>query len=111
MALEDPLLQPALILVEGQEPVGGVLEDEGMVAVLGVRVDQLRRVQVAAAAVLALVALGGGVVAIGSLTLDVAVGEEFAILLIIELLGYLLDEFAFVIELAEKLGGELVVNL
>ena len=82
-----------------------------MVAILGVRIDEFRRVQVAAAAVFTLVALGGGVVAIGAFALDVTVGEEFALLLIIELLGGLLDEFAVVIEFAEKLGGELVMYL
>ena len=111
VALENPLLEPALIFIEGQEPVGGVLEHERMVAVLGVRVDELGGVQVAAAAVLTLVTLGGGMVAIGALTLHIAVGEELAVLLVVELLGGLLDEFAVVIEFAEKLGSKLMVNL
>ena len=58
-----------------------------MVAVLGVRVDQLGRIQIAAAAILALVALGGGMVAVGALALNVTVGEKLAVLLVIELLG------------------------
>ena len=111
MALEDPLLEPALILVEGQEPVGGVLEHEGMVAVLGVRVDEFGGVQVTATAVLTLVALGCRVVAVGALALDVAVGQELAVLLVIELLGHLLDELALVIEFAEELSGKLVMRL
>ena len=111
MTLENPLLEPALILVEGQEPVGGILEDEGMVAVLGVRVDQFGGIQIAATAVLTLIALGSGMMAIGALALDVAVGKELAVLLVIELLGRLLDEFALIVEFAEKLGGKLVMRL
>ena len=82
-----------------------------MVTVFGVRVNQFGRIQVAAATVLTLIALGGGVVAIGAFALDVAVSEEFALLLVIELLGGLLDEFAVIVEFAEELSGELVVNL
>ncbi len=111
VTLQNPLFEPALILVQGQEPVGGVLEHERSVTVLGVRVDQFGRIQVAATTVLTLVTLGCRMVAVGALALHVTVGQELARRLVIELLGGLLDEFAVIIEFAEKFSGKLVMRL
>ena len=74
MTLENPLLKPSLILIERQEPVSRILENKGMITILGMRIDELSGIQVAAASVLTLVTLGGGMVAIGAFTLHIAVG-------------------------------------
>ena len=46
-----------------------------------------------------------------TLTTDVAVGEELLSLWVIELLGSLLDELAVVVEMAEEIRCQLVVDL
>ena len=108
VALEDPLLQPALVLIQGQEPVGGVAQHELCATLLGAWVDELRGVEVASA-LLALVAVGL-VVAVGTFADDVAVGLEGAGGLVVELFCGALDELAVVVELAEEVAGELMMG-
>ena len=62
-----------------------------------------------AAALLALVAVGAGGVAVGALADDVAVGEELVGLLVVELLALELHELVVVVELAEEVAGHLAV--
>ncbi len=49
--------------------------------------------------------------AVGALARHVAVGQELLGLLVVQLFGGLLDQFALVVQLAEPLGGKLVVGV
>ena len=110
MAIEDPLLQPLLILVERQIPVfRGPLHQSVSGVVLVGRVDEfLGRER--GATLLTLVAVGALGTTTGAGADDVAVGQKLARHLVaILLLGDLL-QLAVVIELAEEVGGELIVD-
>ena len=61
-------------------------------------------------ALLALVAISTQAVAVRTLAADITVGEEVTGLGVIELLGGLLDELAVVVELAEVIRSQLVMN-
>ena len=110
VALQDPLAQPLLIVLQREIPVGGLLLDGRGAAQLAVRVDELLGAE-GAAALLALVAVGAFVAALGAGAHDVAVGEEGLGLGVVVLLALLGDELAVVIELAEEAGGVLGVHL
>ena len=110
VAIEDPLLQPLLILVERQIPVFcGPLHQSVSGVVLVGRVDEfLGRER--GATLLTLVAVGALSTTAGAGADDVAVGKKLARHLIaILLLGDLL-QLAVVIELAEEVGGKLIVD-
>ena len=108
VVLQNPRLQPLLILVQRQVPVLRVLQHGRGAADGRLRVDELGRREVAAA-LLTLVAIGAFVVAVWALTSDVAVGEELMGFFIVELRGGLLHEFSLVVEFAEEVGGKLMV--
>ena len=110
MLLQNPLLQPVLILVQRQIPVLRLLQHGCRAADGRLRVDQLSGREVATA-LLALVAVSPFVVAVGALAHHVTVGQELLGLLVVELLGGLLHQLALVIELAEPVGGKLMVGL
>ena len=106
--LQNPLLQPLLVLVQGQIPVLGFLLHQGVARLGIVGVDEfLGRER--CTALLALVAVGIGGMATGALALDVAVGEEASCSLVKELLRHLLHELALLIEFLEEVAGKLMV--
>ena len=110
VVVEDPLAKPLLMLVKREIPVLGALLDE-RVAVDGiVWVDELIGRE-CCATLLTLVAISTECMAAGTFATDVAVGEELVGLFVVELFGSLLNELAFIIELAEEVAGKLVVNL
>ena len=110
MLLQNPLLQPLLILVQGQIPVLGLLQYGCRAADGRLGVDELRGREVASA-LLALVAIGTLVVAVGALACHVAVCQELLGLLIVQLFGCLFHQLAFIVELAEPLGGKLMMHV
>ena len=110
VAFENPLLEPFLIFVQRQVPVLGLLHHGRGARDGRLRVDELGGREVAPA-FLALVAVGAFVVAVRTLAGDVAVGQELMGLFVVELLGGLLGELAFVVELAEEVGGKLMMGL
>ena len=65
MAVQYPLSQPLLVVLQGQIPVGSLFLDGLRAAQLALRVDKLLRAE-GAAALLALVAVGIGVAALGA---------------------------------------------
>ena len=99
---EDPFAQETLVLVQRQIPVlGGAFHGYGT-RYGAVRVDQFVR-RKGRSAFFALVAVGAVVAAAGAGAHDIAVGEERLGFLVVVLLRGPLDEFAFVVELAEEL--------
>ena len=108
MTLENPVLEPCLVLVERQEPVfGGFLHER--IAVDGIDgVDEFFGRE-GGSALLTLVAVGSLGVASWTFALDVAVGEELLGLLVVELLRCDFHKLALVVELLEEVGGELMV--
>ena len=108
--LQYPLLQPLLILVQRQVPVLGLLQHGCRTTDGRLRVNQLRGAQVTSA-LLALVAVGSLVVAVGALARHIAVGQKLLGLLVIQLCRRLFHQFALVVELAEPLGGKLMMRL
>ena len=109
MVLQNPLLQPLLVLVEWKIPVRGLVLHQ-RITVDGIdRVDELIGRE-RAAALLTLVAVCVGIVAVWALALDIAVGEELVGLLIVVLLALYLHELAVVVELAEEVGRQFVVD-
>ena len=109
VVFENPLAQPAFMLVQREVPVFGFLHDRRAAADSTLGVDELGGAQ-CRAALLALVAIGTFGMATGALAGDVAVGQESLGFLIIILHGGLFDEFALVVELAEEVGSSLVVH-
>ena len=110
VTLQNPLLQPLLIFVQGQIPVLRLFQHGGRAADGRLRVDELRRTQVAAA-LLTLVAVCTLSVAVGTFARHVAVCQELLGLFVVQLFGGLFHQLAFVVQLAEPLGGKLVVRL
>ncbi len=104
VAVENPVPQTLLPAVEGQIPVVG-LAQHGRVAGLGAaRVDKLGGAE-RRAALLALVAVGARSVAYGALADDVAVGDEAAGSLVVELHRGLLYESALRVYAREEFRG------
>ena len=103
---ENPLAQKSLVLVERQVPVLGLALDERRTGQRAVGCDQFvgrkRR-----SALLALVAVGLFVLAVGTGAHDVTVGQKLLRLLVVVLLGGLLDELALGVELAEEIRRRL----
>lgn len=64
-----------------------------------------------ASALLTLIAVGIGIATMGALASDVAVGEELLGLFVIELRRGLLCQLTLVVELAEPVGGKLMMGL
>ena len=109
VVLQNPLFQPLLVVVQREIPVGGLALDERMARHGVIGVDKFLGRE-GGTALLALVAIGFGRMAAGALALDVAVGEEFLCLLVVELLRLHFHEFPFIVEFAEKVGGMLLVR-
>ena len=101
MAFENPLAERGLPLVEGEIPVACGTELGFGAGDCAARIDEVGSVE-RRAAHLALVAVGLGVVAVGALAGDVAVGEELPGLGVVELLGSLFYELTLVVEMAEE---------
>ena len=97
-------------MVERKVPVLGLLFSERITIDSIIWIDELvwrkRR-----SALLALVAICTRSVATWTLATDITIRKELLSLRIIELLRSLLDELAVVIELAEEIRSQLVVNL
>ena len=106
---QNPLLQPLLVLVEGQVPVLRGLADQRIARLGIVGIDELLG-RKGGTTLLALVAVSLGSMATRALALDVAVGEEVAGLLVVELLRHLLHELTLVVELAEEVARQLVMR-
>ena len=102
VTLQDPLAQHLLVLIEGQIPVLG-LAHHGLRARNGtLGVDQVGRIE-RRAALLALVAIGAVVAALGAGTGDVTVSEEGLSLLVVVLLRSSLRELTLIVQCAEEL--------
>ena len=110
VAVQDPLAQPLLIVLQREVPVGRFLLDRLGAAELALGIDQLLGAE-GAAALLALVAVSALVAALGAGAHDVAVREELLGLGVVVLLALLGDELALLVELAEEAGGVLFVHL
>ena len=109
MSLQNPLFQPLLIIVQGQIPVFGFLEHRLRTADGTCGVDEFGGVE-GRTAFLTLVAVGLGIVAVGTFSDDVAVGQELLGFLVIILLGGFLYQFAFFIHFLEEVGSHLAVG-
>ena len=110
MAFEYPLAEPGLILIEREIPVARLPQHGFATAEGTLGVDKVGGIEGGATG-FALVSVGTLVAAVGASASDVAVGKELVRLFIIILLGGLLDEFAFRIELLEIFGGCAMVLL
>ena len=111
MVLKNPLLEPVLIFVERQIPVFGSLLHESVARIVLVcRIDKLLWRE-SCTALLALVAIGTLGTAARTCAHDIAVGEELASNLVAELLLGLLHKLVLVVECAEEVGCEFMVNL
>ena len=110
MLLENPLLQPLLILVQGQIPVLRFLQHGRRTRDSRFWIDELGRREVTTA-FLALVAIGTLVMAVRALARHVTVGQELLCLLVVELGSRLLRQFPLIIELTEPFGGKLMMRL
>ena len=110
MAFENPFLKGFLVVLKGEIPVFCLFED-GDVARLGAAgIDEVGGAQ-RGAAFLTLVAVGSLGVTHGALTDNVAIGNEAACSLVIELHRGLLDEASLVINVAEELRCGLAMGL
>ena len=110
MLLENPLLQPLLILVQGQIPVLRLLQHGRRTRDGRFRIDELGRREVTTA-FLALVAIGTLVMTVRALTCHVTVGQELLRLLVVELCSRFLRQLPLIIEFAEPFGGKLMMRL
>ncbi len=99
--LEDPCAEKLLVAVERQIPVLRLALDGHRARHGAVGLEELVGRE-GRAALLALVAVGAFVAALGAGAHDVAVGEEGLRLLVVVLFRGALDELALVVELAEK---------
>ena len=108
--LQDPLLQPLLILVQGQVPVLCLLHHRRGAADGALRINEFRGREVTTA-LLTLVTIGALIVAVGALARYITVGQELLSLFVIQLCGGLFCQLALVIELAEPFGSKLMVGL
>ena len=108
--LQNPLFEPLLVLVKGKIPMLRRFFDKRVACFSVIGVDEfLGRKR--SAAFLALVAISLRSMATRTLSADVAVGQEVAGLLVVELFAHLFNELAIVIEFAEEVAGKLVVRL
>ena len=110
MLLQNPLLQPVLILVQRQIPVLGLLQYRSRTRDCRFWINQLSWRKVTSA-LLTLVAIGTLVVAVWALTSYIAVGQELLSLLVVQLLSSLLSQLALVVEFLEPFGSKLMVSL
>ena len=110
MLLQDPVAEPGLVLVQGKVPVLGFLLHRHGAAQARLRFQQLFR-RKGGTTLLALVAVGMRIAALGADSLDEAVCQEHFGLLVIELLRLLDNEIVLVVELAEELGSILRMHL
>ena len=110
MLLENPLLQPLLILVQGQIPVLRLLQHGRRTRDGRFRIDELGRREVTTA-FLALVAIGTLVMTVRALARHIAVGQELLRLLVVELCSRFLRQLPLIIEFAEPFGGKLMMRL
>ena len=110
VALENPLAEHLLVLIERQVPVLCFALYRSCTRESRIWVDKLLRRE-GRATYLALIAVCTLSVTLRASTLDVAVCEERLRLLIVELLGGLLHELALVVELAEECRSGLCVGL
>ena len=102
MLLEDPFAQAGLPFVEGQIPVAGLLEYRRIACDGRFRIYEVGGVE-RRAALLALVAVGVLVAAMGACAGHIAVGQKLVGLRIVELLRLLLDELTLLVEAAEEI--------
>src|SRR3712207_5783233 len=109
MPIENPLFQPRLVVVERQVPVLRLANDGLGAADGAVGIDEFHGAEVASA-LLTLVAIGPGVMTMGTFTHDIAVGQELMSLLIVVLFCFLLYEFALVVQLLKEVAGQLAVG-
>ena len=101
VALENPLAEESFILIQRQIPVFGLALDGHRTRHGAVGVDQLVG-RKGRSALLALVAVGAVVAALGAGAHDVTVGKERLRLLVVILHRGLLDELALIVKLAEE---------
>ena len=102
MTLQNPLTQHLLVLIERQIPMLR-LAHNGFRARHGtLGIDQIGRIE-RRAALLALVAIGAIVAALGAGTRDVAVGQEGLSLLVVVLLRSCFGKFTLVVQRAEEI--------
>ena len=109
MVIEDPVLEPGLVLIQREIPVFGLLLGEGIAGLGIIGVDQFIGRE-GSTAFLTLVAIGAQGMAARTLTADIAVGQEMTRLGIIELLGGLFNKLAGIIHLAEIVGRKLMMD-
>ena len=110
MAFQNPFPKPGFVILQGQIPMGSLFLDRGSAAELGVGIDEFLGAE-GGAALLALVAVGILVAALGAGAHYVAVCEEGLGLGVVVLLALLSYELALVVELAEEFGCILLVYL
>ncbi len=110
MLFENPFLETRLPLVEGKIEVGGLAHHGDAAGDCRAGIDQVGGVE-ACAARLALVAVCTFRTAVGALAGDIAVCEELAGLLVVQLHGGLLHEFPLVVKAAEEIGGRTGMRL
>ena len=110
MTVEDPVLEPGLVLVERQIPVFGSFFRQRVTGLGVVGIDEFVRRE-GSAAFLALVAISAEGVASRTFAADIAVGEEMSRLGIIELLRSLLRKLAGIVHPAEIIRSEAMMGV
>ena len=101
MLLQDPLLQPLLVLVKREVPVLGLLLGQRIAVDSVVWIDEFIWRE-GSTTLLALVTISTRSMAAWTLTTDIAVREKLLCLWIVELLRGLLDKLAIIIEMTEE---------
>ena len=96
MTLQNPLAQHLLVLIERKVPMLRLAHNGLRTRHSTLRIDQIGRIE-RRAALLALVAIGAIVAALGAGTRDVAVGQEGLSLLVVILLRGCLRKFTLVV--------------
>ena len=97
MLLQDPLLEPGLVLVQGKVPVFGLLQN-GLTSADGRnRVYQIGRTQ-RCAALFALIPISAWIPAVGTGTRNIAIGQESGGLFVVILLRGLLNKYPFIVK-------------
>ena len=109
MVFQNPLAQPAFVLVERQVPMLCFTHYRLTSTDGTFRINQVCGAE-ACTTLLALVAIGTFCMAVGAFARNIAVGKEsFGFLVVILHTGFL-DEFTFVIQLAEEFRSSVVVS-
>ena len=109
MSVENPLLEPWLVPVQREIPVAGLLLDRLAAAEGRLRIEKFVRTE-SAAAFFALVTVSTFGTAFRTGPDYVTVSKKSPCLDIIILLAFLLNEFAFLIQSAEKLRCSLFMH-